>query len=157
FFAFGLSVAIAVALGAFTALRSGSDDLRTALAEGSRGTSGFATQFVGRTIVVMQVAITMTLLIGAGLLGRSLMRVLSIDPGFRTERVVTIDLALPSAFAPEAKPRRIQFLNELFSQLRSLPGVQDAGGTNALPLGTGISSYGGYAVVNPQQISPHTQ
>jgi len=156
FFAFGLSVAIAVALGMFTALRSGGADLRTALAEG-RGTDSLATQFVGRTIVVMQVAITMTLLIGAGLLGRSLMRVLSVDPGFRTEHVVTIDLALPSAFAPEAKPRRIQFLNELFSQLRALPGVQDAGGTNALPLGTGISSYGGYAVVNPQQISPHTQ
>src|SRR5579859_664977 len=157
FFAFGLAVAIAVTLGAFTALRSGRFDLRTALAEGSRGAGSFTTQIVGRTIVVMQVAVTMTLLIGAGLLGRSLMRVLAVDPGFRTEHVVTIDLALPSAFAPELKTRRVQFLNELFSRIRALPGVQDAGGTNALPLGTGISSYGGYAILNPQQISPQTQ
>src|ERR1041385_7289487 len=158
FFAFGLCMVVAVGLGTFTAWRSGSGDIRTTLAEGGRGSAGsFRTQLVGRSIVVMQLAITMTLLIGAGLLGRSLMRVLSVDPGFRTEHVVTIDLALPSAFAPEAKPRRVQFLNELFSRLRLLPGVQDAGGTNALPLGTGISSYGGYAVVNPQQLSPHTQ
>ena len=155
-FAFGLSVAIAVGLGAFTALRASRSDLRTTLAEGAKG-SGGARQFVGRSIVVMQVAVTMTLLIGAGLLGRSLMRVLAINPGFRIEHVVTIDLALPSAFSPEARPRRVQYLNELFSRLKALPAVEEAGGTNALPLGTGISSYGGYAVVNPQQISPRTQ
>jgi len=93
-------------------------------------------------------------LIGAGLLGRSLMRVLSVDPGFRTEHVVTIDLALPSAFAPDQKIRRVEFLNDLFSRLRTLPGVEDVGGTNALPLATGISSYGGFAILNPQQLSP---
>jgi ABC-type antimicrobial peptide transport system permease subunit len=157
-FALGLSVAVAVALGAFTALRSGEEDLRTALAEGGKGSAGsFATQLIGRSIVAMQVAITMTLLIGAGLLGRSLMRVLSVDPGFRTENVVTIDLALPSAFGPELKTRRVQFLNELFSRLKSQPGVIEAGGTNALPLATGISSYGGFAEVNPEQISARTQ
>jgi ABC-type antimicrobial peptide transport system permease subunit len=155
FFAFGLSVVVAVGLGTFTALRSGADDIRTTLAEGGRGSAGsFRTQLVGRSIVVMQLAITMTLLIGAGLLGRSLMRVLSVDPGFRTEHVVTIDLALPSAFSPDQKIRRVQFLNDLFSHLRALPGVEDVGGTNALPLATGISSYGGFAVLNPQQLSP---
>jgi putative ABC transport system permease protein len=158
FFAFGLCLVVAVGLGTFTALRSGSDDLRATLAEGGRGSaSSFSTQFIGRSIVVMQLAITMTLLIGAGLLGRSLMRVLSVDPGFRTEHVVAIDLALPPAFAPEMKVRRVQFLNNLFSRLRALPGVEDVGGTNALPLATGISSYGGFAVLNPQQLSAQTQ
>jgi putative ABC transport system permease protein len=157
-FAFGLCVAVAVGLGTFTALRSGSDDLRTTLAEGGRGNAGsFSTQFIGRTIVVMQLGITMTLLIGAGLFGRSLIRVMSVDPGFRIEHVVTIDLALPSAFAPEMKVRRIQFLNELFSRLRNLPGVEEVGGTNALPLATGTTSDGGFAVVNAQQLSPKTQ
>ena len=155
FFAFGLCLAVAVGLGTFTALRSGSDDIRTTLAEGGRGSAGsFSTQFIGRSIVVMQLAITMTLLIGSGLLGRSLLRVLSVDPGFRTEHVVTIDLALPSAFSMDQKIRRVQFLNDLFSRLRVLPGVEDVGGTNALPLATGISSYGGFAVLNPQQLSP---
>jgi ABC-type antimicrobial peptide transport system permease subunit len=155
FFALGLCVAVAVGLGTFTALRSGSADIRGTLAEGGKGSAGsFRTQFIGRSIVVMQLAITMTLLIGAGLLGRSLVRVLSVDPGFRTEHVVTIDLALPSAFAPDMKVHRIQFLNDLFSRLRALPGVQEVGGTNALPLATGISSYGGFAVLNPQQVPP---
>jgi putative ABC transport system permease protein len=158
FFALGLCLVVAVGLGTFTALRSSSDDIRATLAEGGRGSAGsFRTQFIGRSIVVMQLAITMTLLIGAGLLGRSLMRVLSVDPGFRTEHVVTIDLALPTAFAPDQKIRRAQFLNDLFSRLRALPGVQEVGGTNALPLATGISSYGGFAEVNPQQLSAKTQ
>ncbi len=157
FFALGLCLVVAVGLGTFTALRSGSDDIRTTLAEGGRGNAGsFRTQLIGRSIVVMQLAITMTLLIGAGLLGRSLMRVLSVDPGFRTEHVVTIDLALPSAFAPDQKIRRAQFLNDLFSRLRVLPGVQEVGGTNALPLATGISSYGGFAEVNTKQLSAKT-
>jgi putative ABC transport system permease protein len=158
FFALALCLVVAVGLGTFTALRSGSDDIRATLAEGGRGSAGsFRTQFIGRSIVVMQLAITMTLLIGAGLLGRSLMRVLSVDPGFRSEHVVTIDLALPTAFAPDQKIRRAQFLNDLFSRLRALPGVQEVGGTNALPLATGISSYGGFAEVNPQQLSAKTQ
>ncbi|MGB8128710.1 MAG: ABC transporter permease [Candidatus Angelobacter sp.] len=155
FFAFGVCMVVAVGLGTFTAWRSGSGDIRSTLAEGGRGSAGsFRTQFIGRGIVVMQLAITMTLLIGAGLLGRSLMRVLSIDPGFRTEHVATIDLALPSAFSPDQKIRRVEFLNDLFNRLRTLPGVEDVGGTNALPLATGISSYGGFAVLNPQQLSP---
>lgn len=155
FFAFGLCLAVAIGLGTFTALRSGADDIRTTLAEGGRGSAGsFRMQVIGRSIVVMQLAITMTLLIGSGLLGKSLLRVLSVDPGFRTEHIVTIDLALPPAFAPDMKVRRVQFLNDLFSRLRALPGVEDVGGTNALPLATGISSYGGFAVLNPQQLSP---
>jgi putative ABC transport system permease protein len=158
FFALALCLLVAVGLGTFTALRSDSNDIRSTLAEGGKGGAGsFRTQLIGRSIVVMQLAITMTLLIGAGLLGRSLMRVLSVDPGFRTEHVVTIDLALPEAFKPELKIRRAQFLNDLFSRLRALPGVQDVGGTNALPLLTGTTSDGGFAVVNPQQFSAKMQ
>ncbi|HEY7402161.1 MAG TPA: ABC transporter permease [Candidatus Angelobacter sp.] len=157
-FAFGLCVLVAVGLGTFTALRSGTSDLRTALAEGGRGSAdSFSTQFLGRSIVALQLATTMTLLIGAGLLSRSLLRVLSIDPGFRTEHVATIDLALPNAYAPALKPPRVQFLHELFNRTRALPGVSEVGGTNSLPIATGISGNGGFAEVNPQQISPHTQ
>jgi putative ABC transport system permease protein len=157
-FALGLCMLVAAGLGTFTALRSGADDLRSALAEGSKGSAGsFATQFMGRSIVAMQVAITMTLLIGAGLLGRSLTRVLSVDPGFRTENIVTIDMALPSAMTPELKTQRAQFLNELFSRLKSLPGVLDAGGTNALPLAPGFFPDGVFVELNPQQLPPRMQ
>src|SRR5262249_50046266 len=113
--------------------------------------------FIGRSIVALQLATTMVLLIGAGLLGRSLMRVLSVDPGFRTEHVVTVDLPLPSAYSPQQKVQRLKFLNELFSRTSALPGVSDVGGTTSLPLGTGISGNGSFAVVNPQQVPPATQ
>src|SRR5215472_7371789 len=157
-FAFGLCVAVALGLGTFTALRAGSADIRAALAEGGKGSAGsFSTQFIGRSIVALQLAITMTLLIGAGLLGRSLMRVLSVDPGFRTEHIVTMDLALPSAYAPAQKLQRVRFLNELFARTRELPGVSEVGGTNSLPIGVGISGDGGFAVVNPQQVTPKIQ
>jgi len=155
FFALGLCVVVAVGLGIFTALRSNSIGIRAALAEGGRTSAGsLNTQFIGRTIVVMQLAITMTLLIGAGLLGRSLMQVMSVDPGFRTEHIVTIDMVLPDAYSPQLKPRRAQFLNDALSRIRALPGVEDAGGTDALPLAVGVPSNGGFAEVNPDQLSP---
>jgi len=157
-FALALSVLVATALGIFTALRATSGDARTALAEGNKGQAGgLHSPRLGRMIIATQLAITLVLLVGAGLLGRSLLRVLSIDPGFRTEQVVTMDLALPPAFQAEQKIRRAEFIAELLTRLRVLPGVQDVGGTNALPLGTGISANGTYAVMNPQQITPRVQ
>jgi ABC-type antimicrobial peptide transport system permease subunit len=158
FFALGVSLLVAVSLGTFTAMRASAGDMRASLAEGGRGNAGsFSTQFIGRSIVVLQLAITLTLLVGAGLLGQSLMHVLSVNPGFRTEKIVTVDLALSSAFDDSLKVRRVQFLNDLFSRTRALPGVEEVGGTNALPLATGISSNGGFAVVNPQQLTPQVQ
>jgi putative ABC transport system permease protein len=158
FFALGLSLLVAVSLGTFTALRASAGDMRASLAEGGRGNAGsFSTQFIGRSIVVLQLAITLTLLVGAGLLGRSLIHVLSVDPGFRTEKIVIVDLALPSAFENGLKIRRAQFLTDLFGRMRALPGVEEVGGTNALPLGTGISTNGGFAAVNPQQLTPQVQ
>ena len=157
-FAFGLCVTVAVGLGAFTALRSVSTDIRAALAEGGKGSaSSFSTQFIGRSIVALQLATTMVLLIGAGLLGRSLMRVLSVDPGFRTEHIVTMDLALPGPYLPQQKVDRVKFLTELFDRTRSLPGVTDVGGTTVLPLGDGFTGDGAFGIVNPQQITPKVQ
>lgn len=158
FFALGLCIVVAVGLGIFTALRSNSIGIRAALAEGGRTSAGsLNTQLIGRTIVVMQLAITMTLLIGAGLLGRSLMRVLSVDPGFRTEHIVTIDLLLPDAYSPQLKPRRAQFLNDVLTRIRAVPGVEDLGGTDALPIAVDVPSNGTFAEVNPEQLSPKTR
>jgi putative ABC transport system permease protein len=155
-FALGLSIAVAVGLGMFTALRASAGDLRVALVEGGRGQAG-GTQRIGRVIIAMQLAITLVLLVGAGLLGRSLLRVLSVDPGFRTENVVTLDLALAPAFKEDLKVRRTAFLSELFSRLRSLPGVQEVGGTNSLPLATGGGGDGTFVIMNPQQVTPRVQ
>lgn len=86
-----------------------------------------------------QIAITIVLLTGAGLLGRSLLRVLAVDPGFRTEHIVTVDLALPSIEKDSDKVQRAQFLTSLFDKLRRIPGVIEAGGAGQLPLTEGLS------------------
>jgi len=157
-FAAGLCVVVAVALGVFIAVRATAGDVRSALVEGGRGQAGGpASRRLGGIIAAVQLAVTLVLLVGAGLLGRSLLRALSVDPGFRTEHIITLNLALPSAFQEDQKVQREQFISELFTRLRRLPGIEDVGGTNALPLETGVTSNGTYAVLIPQQLSPATR
>ena len=128
---------VAIGLGIFSAVRATSGDPRAALNEGSQRQSGsVGKQRLGRLIIAGQLATTLVLLVGAGLLGRSLLRVLSVDPGFRTEGVLTMELALPD---DPTKVQRVQFLNEVIARLRNIPGVQEVGGTNVLPLSEGRS------------------
>jgi putative ABC transport system permease protein len=152
---------VAIALGLFSATRATSDDLRATLNEGSHRYAGTPTKRkLGGLIVAAQLAITLVLLVGAGLLGRSLLKVLSVDPGFRVENVLTMDIGLPvdpTKFQPLQKFQRIQFLDELFRRLRQIPGVKEVGGTNVLPLTSAGRSDGSYVLMNSTQISPSTQ
>jgi predicted permease len=154
FFAFALSVLVASGLGIFTALRATSGDVQGALAERGQGHAITRRgQRLSRVIVAAQIAITLVLLAGAGLLGRSLLRVLAIDPGFRTEHIMTMDLAMPFAEKDTEKVQRVAFLSELFSRLRAVPGVLEVGGVNGLPLTTGLAD-GIYVLMNPQEKLP---
>ncbi|HVH50095.1 MAG TPA: FtsX-like permease family protein, partial [Candidatus Bathyarchaeia archaeon] len=156
-FSVGITLFVAIGLGVFSALRA-SANASNALNESSQRYAGsLRGRRLGRLLVASQLATTLALLAGAGLLGRSLLRVLSIDPGFRTERIVTMDLELANALDQAAKVSRAQFLTEFMARLREIPGVEEVGGTSALPLATGTSSDGSYAMLNPQQISLHTQ
>jgi predicted permease len=153
-FTLALSVAVAAALGILTALRATSRDLSGALVERGQGHAGTQRSHrLSRMIVVAQIAITLVLLAGAGLLGRSLLRVLAVDPGFRTEHVLTMDLAMPFADKEAEKVQRVAFMNELISRLRALPGVREVGGANALPLTSGLAD-GGYVLMSPQEKPP---
>lgn len=154
-FSLGVSVAVAVGLGLFTALRAGSRDLQGALLERGEGGIGVSNAHrLSRMIVAGQVSITLVLLVGAGLLGRSLLRVLSVDPGFHTNSVLTMDLSMPFPKGIAGGARRVQLLDELFARLRGMPGVLDVGGTSRLPLGTGFSPDGIYVLMNPDQVTP---
>jgi hypothetical protein len=152
-FAIGLSFLVAITLGVLTAWRATVGQVRTALNEGGRrqGT-GVRSRRTGRMIVAGQVAITLTLLIGAGLLGRSMMRVLSVNPGFDTEHVITMGLKLPDLEA-RTEAQRVQFLEQLITGLQALPGVDAVGGTNVLPLKSTDSADGTFALLNPQQLT----
>ena len=110
-FAFLLSAAVAAGLGAFTAARATSGDLRKGLEEGGRGQAGSqGSQRVGRILVAAQIAITLVLVIGAGLLGRSLLKVLDVNPGFRVDKIVAMDVSLPWVEDPKAKSGQAIFL-----------------------------------------------
>jgi putative ABC transport system permease protein len=156
-FAFAIMAAIAIGLGVFSArnaIRSTSQD---GLSSATRShLPGVSSHRAANLIVVGQLALTLILLTGAGLLGRSLLRVLSVSPGFRTEQVLTVDLSLSNVSKPEDKPRRVAFLNDLISGLRAIPGVTDAGGTGYLPLVAGDHPDGTYIVLSSGQAPPRS-
>ena len=146
-FAIGLSALVAIALGLFTAGRSTRRDSRETLVDGARGqTMSAASQRLGRIIIAAQMALTVVLLVGASLLGRSLLRVLSIDPGFRTDGIIAIDLAMPDSEDPNATVRLSSFYADLFDRLRVIPGVQDVAAASAVPLTGGLPD-GLFAVI----------
>jgi ABC-type antimicrobial peptide transport system permease subunit len=152
-FALGVSFLVAAGLAVLKAWRATSGQVRTALAEaGTRQGTGARSRRAGRMIVVGQVAITLTLLTGAGLLGRSMLYVLSTDPGFETEHIVTLDLKLPD-LKEGTEARRVQFLEQLISGIKRIPGVQSVGGTNVLPLKNPDSADGTFVVVNRNQLT----
>ena len=86
-----------------------------------------------RLLVVGEIGIALLLLVGAGLLVRSLARLSAVDPGFSAERVLRFDLSLPSSRYPD-DARVAVFTDALLGRLRGLPGVQSAGVTFGLPL-----------------------
>ena len=138
-FAFLLSTAVAAGLGAFIATRATSGDPSRDLAEGGRGQAGSqGSQRVGRVIVAAQIAITLVLVVGAGLLGRSLMKVLEVNPGFRVDKIVTMDVALPWVDDPKAKAGQAIFYSNLIDRLKQIPGVRKAGATSGLPMDGGL-------------------
>ena len=136
-FAFLLSTAVAAGLGAFTAFRATSRDVRKGLEEGGRGQAGSqGSQRIGQVIVAAQIAITLVLVVGAGLLGRSLMKVLEVNPGFRVDKIVTMDVTLPWVGWNDAKAKAglATFFSNLIDRLKQIPGVRKVGATNGLPM-----------------------
>jgi putative ABC transport system permease protein len=133
--ALGISLLAGILVGlapAITALRR---DLRPSGEEGGRSVAGgAATRRIRRTLVVAEFALAIVLLVGAGLLVRSWWYVNSIDPGFRPERVLMMELSAPTtlqaATAGEAitvSARRIDLYQRVLEQIQAVPGVESAG------------------------------
>jgi predicted permease len=161
-FAFVLCTVVAVGLGAFTAFRATRGDLRQGLEEGGRGQAGSqGSQRLGRALVAAQIAITLVLVIGAGLLGRSLMKVLEVDPGFRVDKIVAMDVSLPwenmsqpRPDDPNAKSAQGIFFANLIDRLKQIPGVRSVGAASALPMTGGLPD--GMFVLMTQNEVPKT-
>ncbi len=134
-FAFGVSVLAAAGIGLVVALRASAGGPWATLAEGSRGQSGGAAgQRVRSALAVGQVALTLVLLVGAGLLARSFLRLMAVDPGYRTEGAVAMEILVPWAQGDEDRARTLRFHQALHERLAAIPGVRALGSVNILPL-----------------------
>jgi putative ABC transport system permease protein len=137
-FASLLCTAIAASLGAFIAARATSGNPSEGLLEGGRGQAGSqGSQRLGRVIVAVQIAITLVLVVGAGLFGRSLVKVLEVDPGFRVGKIVTMDVSLPWVDDSKVKAGQAIFFSNLIDRLKQIPGVRKVGATSGLPMDGG--------------------
>jgi len=147
-FTLGLSFLVAFILGLVAAVRSSAVDLASNLKESGRGQSaGVAGARLRSLLVVSQVALTLILLIGAGLLGKSFLKLLQIDPGFRVESAVAMDLSFPSSDDQNKDRALARFNQQLLERIAQLPGVTAAGAVNSLPM-TGTGSNGTFLIDN---------
>ncbi|HYL93350.1 MAG TPA: ABC transporter permease [Alphaproteobacteria bacterium] len=141
----GLVLICALFAGLIPVLGSRSENLLTALQESSRGsTSGPSRIGVRKVLVGAEVAFTVVLLVSAGLLLKSYMRLRSNDLGCATDNILTMNFTLPEA--QYGKPvQRVTFFDDLLARVRVLPGVQAAGLVRAVP-GEGYFGDAGVAV-----------
>lgn len=116
----------------FPALHVSRPDVNESMQEGSRGAIGPESHRLRGILVIVQVALTMLLLAGAGLLIKSFINLRGTNPGFDPSRVVTLDLSLPRAKYADTNPQQ-QFFTRLNSKLEALSGVESAGGAMPLP------------------------
>jgi predicted permease len=124
----------ALGFGLFPALRAGGRTTFDALREGAR-TGGGAKQRVRAVLVTVEVTMSVILLITSGLLIRAVWQVQAIDPGFRSEHVLALNMALPRP--KYDKPlQRVQFYDRVLAGVQALPGVQSAAFTSGLPMVT---------------------
>ena len=167
-FAVAASAAVAVVLGLVAAWRAGRGDLAEALAAGSRGSSGSgSSQRLRAALVASEIAVTLVILVGAGLLGRSFARLVATSPGFSSDRLSTVEFsapernqagltpAIPTAggAAPEIV-RQIALVDRLVARLRALPGVTGIGLAGAIPAAAGDDLADGTFLVLDGRPSP---
>jgi len=127
------STIVGVLFGLLPAIHATRLDVQSMLREGGRGNSTGGRQGARRTLVIAEVAIALVLLVGAGLITRSFVQLMSVDPGYRVDHVLTVPIDLPGSRYPDAG-RVITFYRELSRRVASLPGVIATGGVAGVPL-----------------------
>ncbi len=140
-FTLGASILTGVVFGIAPALQGSGPALGEALNEGSRGASGRRGKRVRSTLVVAEFALALVLLVGAGLLVRTLWRLQKVDVGFRPENVTTASLWLPQPDIREngrynENSAQAAFYRKALERIRALPGVAEAAGATRVPFNT---------------------
>ncbi len=137
-FTLAASLVCGLVFGAVPALTASGSSLTDSLKDGGRSGSSSRGNRARGAFVVVEMALALVLLVGAGLLLRSFVRLLDQNPGFDPSRTVTMRLSLPGA-RYGAEGQRSQFLTRFFQQVDALPGVETSGAISFLPL-TGLGA-----------------
>jgi predicted permease len=148
-FAVAVSAGTAIVLGLLAAWRGASGDLRAALAQSQRSQAGGGTSYqIRASLVVLQVAMTVVLLIGAGLLARSFVRLMTADAGYRTTGLVVAQVAFEEKKnAPNVDPIALQREDAIMARLRGVSGAASVAVSDAAPFSGGATN-GGFIVLD---------
>jgi len=131
----GLTLVTGIVFGLVPAFEASRFDINEPLKESGKSVVGGTRAHRVRSVfVVAQVALALVLLIGAGLLMKSLSRLQSVDPGFDSENVLTMQVHLPPV-KYDTDPKVINFFKQAIEQIRAMPGVESAGAINTIPFG----------------------
>jgi putative ABC transport system permease protein len=151
-FTAGISFLTGILFGLIPAIQAGEVDEHETLKETGRGTSG--RQWLRSSLVVVEVATTLVLLIGAGLMIRSFYMLQKVDPGFSHEHLTSFSVALPEKKYATVEARA-SFYNRLLENIRALPGVESAAAASGLPLGNNGWQTG--FIIEGQPVPPREQ
>jgi putative ABC transport system permease protein len=142
----------AVLAGLLPSLAASRGEVSGALHDGGRGATGIRGARIRRGLVAVEVALALVLLAGAGLLIRSLIRFVDVDPGFHSEGVLTARVGL-SGDQYDTPESRTAFFEALLGRLGALPGVEAAGGVSFLPM-TGLGAATSFRVAGRPEPPP---
>jgi predicted permease len=132
FFAFAVSIAVGIFFGLVPALKTSTIDLLASLKEGARGSTS-AHHRAQSALVIIQMALTLVLLVSAGLLFRTVRHLWQTNPGFDTQHVIAFKVGLSPSATKSGSTVRAAYL-QLLDRIRALPGVQAADFTMLVPL-----------------------
>jgi putative ABC transport system permease protein len=144
-FTAGAALVSALLFGIAPALTSAGARLTESLKDGGRSGSAARGARIRSVFVVVETALALILLVGSGLLLRSFVALMRVDPGFDPAHTMTVKVSIPTAKYRDAAQQQA-FFNQLFEKLDALPGVTAAGGTSFLPI-AGLGAATGFQIV----------
>lgn len=150
-FTLGASVITGVVFGLAPVWQMFKFDLQSVLKDGARGSVDSGHHRISNTLVTVEIATAFVLLIGAGLLIRSFARLLDVNPGFQTEHILTMQIGLPNASYAEPE-KRIAFMQQLETNLRSIPDVISVGAVTRLPLMSALNNVTTFLSIEGRQM-----
>jgi putative ABC transport system permease protein len=136
-FTFLAALLTGAAAGLIPALQSSRIDLNEALKDGARKTATFGRRRLGRVapvLVIGELALTLVLLVGAGLLIKSYLRMLAVEPGYDPEKLLSLSIPLDNKKYPPGSPQERAFYREVLTRVKAIPGVKAVATGSGLPL-----------------------